>query len=1147
MADAATDDKGNGAGDVAAPAWIDTAERALRRGAVWLGVAAGELAAILTGLAILVAFLANSLLTRQETDLELFRPTVKRMVAQSFNGTDARFESLNMQWFPSRDSLVFAASGITVTDDSGTVVQTVDALEAGLLINPAGGYRPDLRDVVVRGGEVTWTRSADGEILAGLGGPDVVGRIGPTYRGAGRTPPTEGADWTENFRSLQIADSRVNVIDEALGVASVIEVGELAAERSGDRITLDVDGAMLGEDGTEAGTFQLGLDADMAARAVDVAITLGDARLDRLVTETGRLSVLQAFALPVTGRLSGEYAATGGLQLADVALKAGSGFVQLGGEQRGVTNAAFEAALDPGEQTMDIARIALDASLLSFDGSGELREIGRISDGDVGTSPQFDVAFRRAAFDATPVLAAPLRVSDVRAVGTLDLDGRVLAFERLRFRPADFAIDLQGEIATAETGLRRLALSGATEGDMRPEDLLALWPPAFADGARRWIERAVLGGRVDRLTFDVDLDADFFAEPALTPERLDVAFGVTDGAVRYISTMTPLTGVVAQGRIQGNALSLDVARGAIGDVSIASGQVRIPQLMPKGGDILIEAEASGATQALLSLADEEPFGYLSRYGLQPDGFGGQGRMTLNVRRPLLEFFEPDRVEYAVDGVFNDASAPFRFGPFGITDADVTFRGGKDGLVLDGLANIGPWRASIGWSESLDGRGTPTEYRASGPMDQATLDAFGIGLRRFVGGTVSVEALARGTGTRVQTGTLDVDLAPAEITVGQLYTKPSGVAGSLTAQLARSDSGLRIDRLSVESEGLDIRGSAVVQDDFALNAVELDRVSVADVVEGSATLMRETADGRPRFAVRGSGQFIDLSSLTQRLTASDGPGITIPLVLRADFDRLVLAEDYALEDAVLSVTSDETAIRDLVLSGTRPDGPATASIVSRESGREASLRLPDGALALEAFYGMEGYRGGALSLDASLPEAGEAGATIGEIRVEDFKVGDAPFFAQLLSIASLTGLLDTLGGEGLSFDELEGQFSLRDRRLAVRDGRMSGPALGMTLEGDIDLGQGALDIEGALVPAYTANSLLSDIPLVGDIFTDKDGEGVFALTYTMEGPFERAQVAVNPLSALTPGFLRGIFRSDRGELPDAELAEQIEAVRPDDAD
>ena len=63
--------------------------------------------------------------------------------------------------------------------------------------------------------------------------------------------------------------------------------------------------------------------------------------------------------------------------------------------------------------------------------------------------------------------------------------------------------------------------------------------------------------------------------------------------------------------------------------------------------------------------------------------------------------------------------------------------------------------------------------------------------------------------------------------------------------------------------------------------------------------------------------------------------------------------------------------------------------------------------------------------------------------------------------------------------------------------------------------------GTIVPAYTINSLLGNIPLLGRVFTGSEGSGIFAATYKIEGPVDDPSVSVNPLSMLAPGFLRNL--------------------------
>ena len=112
-------------------------------------------------------------------------------------------------------------------------------------------------------------------------------------------------------------------------------------------------------------------------------------------------------------------------------------------------------------------------------------------------------------------------------------------------------------------------------------------------------------------------------------------------------------------------------------------------------------------------------------------------------------------------------------------------------------------------------------------------------------------------------------------------------------------------------------------------------------------------------------------------------------------------------------------------------------------------------------------------------------------------------------------------------------------MTATDGRLQsdllrayGPALGITAKGEIDLRADRSDLQGTIVPAYTVNSVLGKIPVLGELLVGGKGEGVFAVTYRLRGPVGDPEITVNPLSALTPGFLRGLFGLlEGGESPD----------------
>ena len=114
------------------------------------------------------------------------------------------------------------------------------------------------------------------------------------------------------------------------------------------------------------------------------------------------------------------------------------------------------------------------------------------------------------------------------------------------------------------------------------------------------------------------------------------------------------------------------------------------------------------------------------------------------------------------------------------------------------------------------------------------------------------------------------------------------------------------------------------------------------------------------------------------------------------------------------------------------------------------------------------------------------------------------------------------GPGLGFSRLIAPFRLTDDALDLDDARAFSSSLGLTAKGRIDLAGQQLDMQGTIVPAYFFNSLLGKIPLVGKLFSPERGGGLFAASYTLRGSLDNPDVSVNPLTALTPGFLRGLF-------------------------
>src|SRR3546814_2277527 len=62
---------------------------------------------------------------------------------------------------------------------------------------------------------------------------------------------------------------------------------------------------------------------------------------------------------------------------------------------------------------------------------------------------------------------------------------------------------------------------------------------------------------------------------------------------------------------------------------------------------------------------------------------------------------------------------------------------------------------------------------------------------------------------------------------------------------------------------------------------------------------------------------------------------------------------------------------------------------------------------------------------------------------------------------------------------------------------------------------------------------------------RSGEGLISVVYTVDGPTDDPDVSVNPLSALTPGFLRNIFTAGSGDEPAHALPDWKDRIRSEE--
>ena len=171
---------------------------------------------------------------------------------------------------------------------------------------------------------------------------------------------------------------------------------------------------------------------------------------------------------------------------------------------------------------------------------------------------------------------------------------------------------------------------------------------------------------------------------------------------------------------------------------------------------------------------------------------------------------------------------------------------------------------------------------------------------------------------------------------------------------------------------------------------------------------------------------------------------------------------------------------------------------------------------------------------------------GEAILTNFVLRDEPAFRQLVSAGRPRASED--GGAAIDpslvrFQKMTASFERSPGKLRIQDAVIYNPYMGLTTQGLIDFEHGQIDVSGSFVPAYTVNTMLTKIPLVGVLLSGGQNDGVFGVSYRVHGPMSGPTLTVNPLSAIAPGILRRILGAidgtvSRGGAPEPAQAEEL---------
>jgi hypothetical protein len=327
----------------------------------------------------------------------------------------------------------------------------------------------------------------------------------------------------------------------------------------------------------------------------------------------------------------------------------------------------------------------------------------------------------------------------------------------------------------------------------------------------------------------------------------------------------------------------------------------------------------------------------------------------------------------------------------------------------------------------------------------------------------------------------------------------------------------VDSIAISAPGLDAEGQITTAEGGEIGEARFSRLRVGSWLDVPVVL---EGRGNAPFAIRITGGRIDLRESSFESGAGNGaPGPRQPLIIER-LDSLMVSEGIKL----VGVNADldlSDGMRGTFTGQVAGGAALRGSVAPTPQGLAFRIMSADAGGVLRGAGVFDTARGGDLELVLA-PVAGE-GTYEGEFTITNTRIVNAPTMATLLSAVSVVGLLDQLGGEGIGFSSVDGRFRLTPEAVTLYRAAAVGVSMGISLDGYYDLVNKQMDMQGVLSPFYFVNAL-------GRLFSPRDGEGLIGFNFTLKGPYDGPDVALNPLSILTPGAFREIFRRPPPEVP-----------------
>ena len=355
-----------------------------------------------------------------------------------------------------------------------------------------------------------------------------------------------------------------------------------------------------------------------------------------------------------------------------------------------------------------------------------------------------------------------------------------------------------------------------------------------------------------------------------------------------------------------------------------------------------------------------------------------------------------------------------------------------------------------------------------------------------------------------------------------YQKPRGLVANLFIDIEKVKDKIKINKLNFNEND-----NFIIAEDLIFNKekfLSFKKISVETNINGKNNNNFSILSGK-KIKIKGS-QF-DASNFSKILKQKTNSSILskINKAIEIDFTNIKAPLSENLKNFKLIGLIEKGKFTKVISKGDFGNNNfLDISLKNDKKNKKKYLEIysdfPKPLLTEYSFF--KGLTGGKLLFTSIIDDK----ITNSKLKIENFKVVNAPGMVKLFSLADLGGLADLAEGDGLTFDVLEINMSNDKGFINFNEILAIGPSISVLMDGYQNQ-NGLTSLRGTLVPAKNLNKLISKIPVLGNIIIPKEaGEGLFGISFKIKGLPGNIKTTINPIRTLTPRFIQKIVEKQK---------------------